>query len=323
MKENTRIVFFGTPDFSVEALKRLLTAGFPVVAAVTQPDRPAGRKKRLLPPAVKLFAKRHNIKVCQPDNVTDPNFLRQLEGLGSEFFVVVAYGGILPQRILDIPKKMSINLHASLLPAYRGAAPIARAILAGESHTGVSVIKLTPKMDAGPIIAGKSVSIAADDTAGTLEKKLARIGSELLVETLSDLIEGKVGFTEQDDAQATFAPKTGKEEASIDWSEPASRIERLIRAMNPKPGAYSFLFHGGKPIRCIIHKGHVKHPEKKLPEIETGTIMNTSNDGIEVATGLDDFIISEIQPAGKPPMTAQAYIRGHKFSSGDRFGNVK
>jgi len=323
MKKNTRIVFFGTPEFSVEALKHLLAANFPVVAAVTQPDRPAGRRKRLLTPAVKLFAARHNIKVYQPDKVFDPDFLRQLEGLGSEFFVVVAYGGILPQRILDIPKKMPINLHASLLPAYRGAAPIARAILAGESQTGVSVIRMTPRMDAGPIISRKIVPIAADDTAGTLEKRLARVGSELLAQTLSDLIEGKAGFTEQDDAQATFAPKISKEEAFIDWSRPAFEIERLVRAMNPKPGAYSFLFHAGKSSRCIIHKGYVSHREKKPLKIKDGTIMNASNEGIEVATGRGSFIISEIQPAGKPPMTAQAYIRGHRFSPADAFGSVR
>jgi len=316
--ERIKLVFFGTPQFSVEILKVLLEKHFFIQGVVTQPDRPAGRKRHMKPSPVKTFALAHGLCLYQPEDLKDKEFLRALEKAGADFFVVVSYGKILPASIIDIPEYMTLNVHPSLLPRYRGAAPIPRAILNGDAQTGVTIIKLTGKLDAGPMLARLTIDILDDDTTGRLEEKLARLGSELVVRALLDCREGKVEPVAQDESQATFAPKIRKEEACIDWSKSSVEIDRLVRAMNPRPGAYSFLIETDRRIRFIIRAGTAKkegHPGRA----RSGTIARVSPDGIEVSCGQGLYIIKEVQPAGKKTMPVSDYVRGHRLSPADRF----
>jgi methionyl-tRNA formyltransferase len=285
---------------------------------VTQPDRPAGRKRRLTPPPLKTFAIENGLTILQPENISDTDFLKQIEALAADFFVVVSYGRLLPRTVIDMPRYATVNLHPSLLPRLRGAAPVPWAILNGDARTGVTIIKLTTRMDAGPILAQKAVPILREDTAGTLSEKLARLGSRLLTQTLINYYRGDLRPVEQDESEATHAPKIKKEDARINWSKSASEVDRLVRAMNPEPGAYSFLIRGAERTRCIIYKGSVQ-AEDEAGRSPAGSIADASRDGIEVLCGKGTYVVQELQAAGKISMSAAQYIRGHRLGPGDRF----
>jgi methionyl-tRNA formyltransferase len=265
-----------------------------------------------------MFALEQGLRVLQPDDLNDEGFIQDLEAMRADFFVVVSYGEILPLSIIDIPRLLTLNLHASLLPRHRGAAPIPRAILAGEACTGVTIIRMVGKLDAGPIMASQSIPVLESDTAGTVAERLCAPGSALLAKALRDCHEGNAQFVEQDETQATYAPKIRKEDARIDWSKSARDVDRLVRAMNPEPGPYSFLVRGEKTTRCIIRRGFIREPEG-TPQGAGGTVTEASGEGIFVAAGEGIYCITELQPAGKAPMSAADYLRGHAVSPGDRF----
>lgn len=309
---SSRIVFMGTPRFAVPSLEALIEAGHGVAAVVTQPDKPQGRGMSSLPSPVKKAALAHGIPVLTPVKLRDDAFIGELEGLGADFFVVVAYGKILPQRVLDIPPKGCVNLHASLLPRYRGAAPINWAIVNGESETGVSTMLMDAGMDTGPVLLEKRVPIGKDETAEDLAVNLSTLGAALLVETVKLLSEDGLKPRAQDNSNATYAPVLKKEDGEIDWTRSAREIKDLMRGLYPWPGAYTRW--NGRTIK--IHSGRAVAGEAKSP---AGTVESVSKEGILVATGSGLFEITELQPENKRRMPAGEFVRGYRIAEGDRF----
>jgi methionyl-tRNA formyltransferase len=234
-----KLLFLGTAEFACPSLKVLIDSSHQILGVITQPDRPKGRGQKRVPSPVKSLALKAGLPIHQPEKVRDPSFLEVLESLRPDLLVVVAYGQILSARVLSIPPRGCVNVHASLLPKYRGAAPIVRAILAGESRTGVTTMFLDPGMDTGPILLAQEAEIGEEDTAGTLHDRLSHMGAGLLLRTLEGLETNRLAALPQDHSQATLAPKIEKEEARIDWSTPARRIFNLIRGFDPWPGAYT------------------------------------------------------------------------------------
>ncbi len=310
MSERLKIVFMGTPEFALEVLKKLYESDDELIAVVTQPDKPKGRGQKLLPSPVKEFALEKNLRIFQPERAKDEAFIQEIKSLSPDLVVVCAYGQILPKELLEIPELGSINVHASLLPKYRGASPIARAILAGEKETGITIMKMTEELDAGPILLQKSIPIKDDDTTGTLEKKLSQLGGELLLEAIKGLKAGTINPIPQDDSKASYAPVIKKEEARINWSEPAELIWRKVRAFNPKPGAY--VGEGNNLIK-------IWKAEPGEQAGEPGVVLEAHNRWIEVACGEGSLRILELQPAGKKPMTSQAFLAGHRLKAGEPF----
>lgn len=309
---SSRIVFMGTPRFAVPSLEALIEAGHSVAAVVTQPDKPQGRGMSPLPSPVKKAALAHGIPVLTPVKLRDESFIRELESLGAVFFAVVAYGKILPQRVLDIPRKGCVNLHASLLPRYRGAAPINWAIVNGEKETGVSTMLMDAGMDTGPVLLEKRVPIGGDETAEDLAATLSTFGATLLVETIKLLSEGGIVPRAQDESNATYAPVLKKEDGEIDWTGTAREIKDLMRGLYPWPGA--FTRWNGRNIK--IHSGRAVAVEAKSP---AGTVESVSKDGIRIATGGGLFEITELQPENKKRMSAGEFVRGYRIVEGDRF----
>lgn len=308
----SKIVFMGTPLFAVPSLEALIEAGHLVAAVVTQPDKPQGRGMGSLPSPVKKAALAHGIRVFEPVKLRDDSFIRELKGLGADFFVVVAYGKILPQTVLDIPPKGCVNLHASLLPKYRGAAPINRAIVNGEGETGVSTMLMDAGMDTGPVLLEKRVRIGEDDTAEDLSKSLSTVGATLLVETIGLLSEDKIRPRAQDGSNATYAPMLKKEDGEIDWTKTARDIKNLIRGLYPWPGAYTRW--KGKTIK--VHSGRVVEGEARGT---AGAIVGVSKEGILVACGSGLFEITELQPENKRRMSAGDFVQGYRITEGERF----
>ncbi|MBD3106779.1 methionyl-tRNA formyltransferase [Bacillus sp. AGMB 02131] len=300
----TKIVFMGTPDFSVPVLQRILNDGYEVIAVVTQPDRPVGRKRVLTPPPVKVEALKHNIPVYQPEKIRNREDLDQILALQPDLIVTAAFGQILPKELLDAPKLGCINVHASLLPELRGGAPIHYAILEGKKQTGITIMYMAEKLDAGDILTQAAVEIAEDDNVGTLHDKLSAIGSDLLSETLPKLIAGELKGIPQDDAKATFASNIKREQEKIDWSAPGEEIYNKVRGLNPWPVAYTTL--QDKVLK-------VWKAEKVASQAEAapGEIISREEDGFIVKTGNDTAIkITELQPAGKKKMSSYDYLRG-------------
>ncbi len=308
-----RIAFFGTPEFATPALRAMIGEGFDVVAAVTQPDRPRGRSRsRLDPSPVKIVALEEGIPVLQPERARGPEFLAALRACTPEISVVVAYGQILPADVIDAPPRGTLNIHASLLPAYRGAAPIQAAILDGCTTTGVTIMRMQPALDTGPSILQLRVPIAPDETAGELQLRLAELGAEALIEALTLIALGRATETPQDDTQATWAPKIGREQAELAFAAPGDRVARLIRAYDPKPGAWTTL--GGLEVRCFgarVVGGRAGAP---------GEVLEASDDGLLVACGEGSVRIAEVHPAGKKRLAAAEWVRGRGVQVGDRFG---
>lgn len=308
-----RIVFIGTPSFALPSLKEITQAGFETVAVITQPDRKQGRGMKLTPPVVKIQAMQLGIPVLQPSRIRDQEFIAYLQGLAPEAIVVVAYGQILPQQILNIPKLGCINLHASLLPELRGAAPIQWSIILGKESTGVTTMYMDEGMDTGDIILQKEIEISDDETSGDLLERLSIIGADLLLATLRLIEEGKVQRTKQNELHATYAPLITKKDAIIPWSKPAIEIYNLIRGLNPVPGAYTFL--EGKRIK-IYHSRVVQGgSESQSP----GEIISLEVGGMVVACGRGHLSILEVQPEGKGRMDIKAFLAGHRIAKGAKF----
>lgn len=312
----TKIVFMGTPDFSVPVLQRILNDGYEVIAVVTQPDRPVGRKRVMTPPPVKVEALKHNIPVYQPEKIRNREDLDQILALQPDLIVTAAFGQILPKELLDAPKLGCINVHASLLPELRGGAPIHYAILEGKKQTGITIMYMAEKLDAGDILTQASVEITEEDNVGTLHDKLSAIGSDLLSETLPKLIAGELKGIPQDDAKATFASNIKREQEKIDWSASGEEIYNKVRGLNPWPVAYTTL--DDKVLKVWKAEKVASHTEAT-----PGEIISREEDGFIVKTGNETAIkITELQPAGKKKMTSYDYLRGagSQLAIGEQLG---
>jgi len=313
------IVFFGSSKFAGSSLKALLTSKHKVTCVLTQPDREKGRGLHFAGTVIKIIALESGIRIYQSFNVNDSDTVKFLKDLDPDLFIVIAYGQILSQKILDIPKIFSINIHASLLPKYRGAAPINWAIIKGEKTTGITVIKMTKEMDAGPIIQQKEIEINNDDTSITLEDKLSHFAAQLLLATLSSIEDNNYNLMPQDKNNVSFAPKLKKEDGRIDWNKPACDIYNLIRGCISWPGAFSY--YNGKLLKIYKAKASFCVPE--FLSSVAGKIISVSKEGIVVATGKDNLIIEELQIEGKRRMKVGEFIAGHKILPGEILGQKK
>jgi len=310
-----RVVFFGTPAFAVPTLDALVASRHTVAAVVTQPDRPRGRGQKTSHAPVKARALAAGIPVLQPDRLKDPAFLDSLTALGADLGVVSAYGKILTDAVLAIPRLGLINVHASLLPRYRGAAPVHRAIIAGERETGVTIMRVVKALDAGPMLATARRAIGREETSDEVERDLGRLGAALLVAAVDDLAAGRAIETPQDDALATYAHRLKKEDGAIDWSQPAEAVHNLIRGLHPWPHAFTF-FRGA---RLIIRRAEASATPDTSVSGVPGTVITAAGADLVVAAGRGALQIREIQAEGKRPMTAREFLAGHRLARGDRF----
>ncbi|WP_342247778.1 methionyl-tRNA formyltransferase [Pseudomonas sp. OTU2001] len=308
-----RIVFAGTPEFAAEHLKALLDSPYEIVAVYTQPDRPAGRGQKLMPSAVKQLAVAHDIPVFQPPTLRNAEAQAELAALKPDLMVVVAYGLILPQVVLDIPRLGCINSHASLLPRWRGAAPIQRAVEAGDAESGVTVMRMEAGLDTGPMLLKVVTPISAKDTGGSLHDRLAEMGPPAVVQAIAGLADGSLQGEVQDDTLATYAHKLNKDEARIDWSRPAVELERLIRAFNPWPVCHSTL--DGESVKVLA-------ANLSNATGTPGEILSASKDGLVVACGEGALSLTRLQlPGGKPLNFSDLFnSRREKFASGKVLG---
>lgn len=297
---STRVVFMGTPDFAVPTLQAL-TGRYAVVGVVTQPDRPAGRGRQLVVSPVKQLALAAGMPVVQPHRLRDPAAMAQLTAWAPDLIVVAAFGQILKPAVLDLPRFGCLNVHASLLPRHRGAAPIAAAILAGDSETGVTIMKMDVGLDTGPLLAHRAEAIRADDTSQTLTERLANVGAELLIETLPVYLSGQLAPKPQDEARATYAPQLKKDDGLLDVTRPALELERRVRALTPWPGA--FVRWEGQAIKIL------KCAVAAEVRGEAGSIV-AGRDGLALVCGAGALTLTQIQPPGKKPMSANDFARG-------------
>jgi len=307
-----KIVFWGTPKFSLPALRALGDEGHDVLAVVTQPDRPAGRGRELAKSAVKVEAEAEGIPVLQPEKAHSPEFVEALRALAPDLSVVVAYGQILKPEVLSIPRHGSVNIHGSLLPELRGAAPVQWAIIRGMETAGVTIMRMEAGLDSGPMLLRVEEPIEPDESACELSGRLAEIGAEALVEALALLEAGELVEEPQDHAWATYAPKLDRAQARIDWSRPAAEVSRWIRGLDDVPGAWSPLGAAG-PVKLF-------RPTLDGAGGEPGTVLEARDDGIVVACGEGSVVVREVQPPGKRRMNAADWVRGRGVAVGDRFG---
>ena len=307
-----KIIFFGSSHFALPSFKALVEAEYDIACVVTQPDRARGRGMHLASTLVKELDKKYGIQAYQPEAVNSASSVKFLKNLKPDIFIVIAYGQILSAELLSIPK-LSVNLHASLLPRYRGAAPINWAIINGEKESGVTIIKMSEKMDAGDILFQKKISIGEQDTAVTLEEKMSEEGAKLLLDALKAIEGGFYKEQPQDKKEMSLAPKLKKADGLIDWSSSAQDIHNLIRGAIPWPGA--FTHHKGKLLK--IFQGRDFLPLEDAGPRNPGEIVKVLKDGLAVATGKGDLIIEELQIEGKRRMNAQEFIQGHKIREGD------
>ena len=305
MSEPKRIAFAGTPEFAVPVLEALVGMGYEIPVVLTQPDRPAGRGRKLTASAVKQSARAWSLRLLQPASLRTP--LAEL-GESPELLVVVAYGLLLPQWLLDWPRLACVNVHASLLPRWRGAAPIQRAIEAGDPRTGVSLMRMVTGLDAGPVYAFRETEIGAEETGGELHDRLAALGARLIEETLPSLLAGGLQGAPQDEAQATYASKIAKSEAVLDWRAPAASLARKVRAFNPWPVAESRLSDGR---RLRIWTAAVANTET---DAAPGTIVAATHESVDVATGDGVLRLTTLQPPGARPMAVGAYLAAHSLA---------
>jgi methionyl-tRNA formyltransferase len=325
---SARIVFMGSPDFALPTLRRLLESGHEVVAVYTQPDRPAGRGRALQAPPAKRLALAHDVPVFQPARVSAPDSVQELARLAPDLIAMAAYGQILKQPLLDVPRRGVLNVHASLLPRHRGAAPVAAAILAGDEETGVTILQTELALDAGPILAQRRVPIAPHDTTGTLIERLAEEGADLLMEVLPAWLDGSLAPTPQDESGATYAPTLRKEDGRVDWGLPAEDIWRRVRAFAPWPGAFTYL--DGQALRLLdtwpLAAGDEGQPAG-LPARPAGTVVPcppgadlSGEAGFAVVTGRGLLAIVRLQLAGRRALPAADFLRGQRGLMGKRLG---
>lgn len=305
-----RIVFMGTPDFAAASLKGLVESGHQVAAVITQTDKPKGRGKQVQAPPVKVMAQEYGLPVLQPASIKTGEFLEQLRAIDPQCLVVVAYGRILPTQILNLPPKGCINVHASLLPYYRGAAPIHWAVINGEGETGVTTMYMDEGMDTGDMILKRTLGIGPNDTVGQVHDELAKLGAELLVETLGLIAEDRAPRIPQDHSRATYAPLLRKEHEVIQWEQSSSHIHNHIRGMNPWPGA--FTTWQGKVLK--IWQSQIPQPMKAMAL--PGTVLEMHSSGILVQTGSGQLLIKELQLQGSKRMEAEAFLRGKQIEPG-------
>ncbi|OFW12360.1 MAG: methionyl-tRNA formyltransferase [Acidobacteria bacterium RIFCSPLOWO2_02_FULL_67_21] len=315
MVDALSIVFFGTPAFAVPTLERLLDSRHPVRGVVTQPDRPQGRGQRVSESPVKRVALAHRVPVIQPERLRDPAVLETLRGWAPDLGVVAAYGKLIPENVLTIPRHGTINVHASLLPKYRGAAPVHRAVIDGEPETGVTIMRVEKMLDAGPMLARAVRPVGPDETSDVIERDLAQRGAALLVEVVGQIAAGTAREELQDFMLCTYAPKITKEEGLIDWTLPASFIHNRVRGLHPWPHAYTYL----NGARIIVLTTHVETAPASAPP---GTIVHVSRQSLQVATGHEGRLaIERLQLEGRRPMTVQEFLAGHTVKAGERFAN--
>ncbi len=305
-----RLVFMGTPAFAVQPLRALVAAGHDVAGVITRLDKPSGRNRVLTAPPVKLAAQEAGLSVYQPRRVREPEFIETLRKINPDIIVVSAYGQILPKEILFLPKHGCINIHASLLPAYRGAAPINWAIIRGESRTGITIMQMDEGMDTGAILLQESIPIAPRDTAGTLTEKMAQLGAKMITAALPLIEAGSLTPVLQDGSNATLAPILRKEDGLIDWMMPAVEIHNRVRGLSPWPGAYTLL--DGKIIKII-------ETEATSGTGDPGLLYPTNKSVLTVGTGGGLLRILTLQPADKKPMSAGDFLRGHHGTVGKKF----
>jgi methionyl-tRNA formyltransferase len=306
-----RLVFLGTPNFAVPSLQKLLTGEDPVVGVMTQPDQPAGRGMAMHAPPVKVLAESHGIPVFQPAKLRVPGVLEQLHAWQPDLIAVAAYGKILPNSILDLPPHGCINVHASLLPKYRGAGPIQWAIARGETETGITIMRISERMDSGDILLQKAMPIAPDDTGGSLHDKLAHLGADALGEALDLLKQGQLAARRQNEADATYAPLIKKEDGYIDWGREAVVIERHIRAFNPWPSAYTTV--NGKLLK--IFAAYVESRARRS-SAAPGTITEATPVSLVIATGAGALAPTEVQLEGKKRLSIEEFLRGYPLFPG-------
>jgi len=308
-----RVLFIGTSDFACPSLKALVDASYRVVEVVTQPDRPRGRGQKLAPPPVKSLAVSRKLPVFQPEKLRDPSAVARLRSLCPDLIVVAAYGQILSPSVLAIPPQGCINIHGSLLPKYRGAAPIARAILKGEKKTGVTTMRMDEGMDTGPILLMEETEISPEDNLESLHDRLALIGAGLLLKTLRGLETGTVKPIAQDHSRATYAPKVSREEARIDWRSSARDIANLIRAFDPWPGAYStWMGKTVKLFRPLVIEGPAQEPP--------GTLIKADPQGLSVAAADGYLVVREVQMESRPRLPVEQFLRGTALETGRLLG---
>lgn len=305
------IVFFGTPHFAVPSLEHLIGSRHTVRGVVTQPDRPRGRGQRVVETPVKAAARQHGIPVLQPERLRDPAVAATLSQWAPDLGVVVAYGKLIPAGLLHLPRFGMINVHASLLPKYRGASPVHRAIMDGERETGVTIMQVVEALDAGDMLARQTRPIGPDDTSDAVERDLAEIGARLLLEVVERLESGRVAPEKQDDALSTYAPRLRKEEGLVDWSLPAQRIHDRVRGLYPWPHAYTYL----DGARLILLQTKVADRSADAPP---GEVIDASKDAIHVAAGRGVLAIEKLQPEGRRPMTAREFLAGRPVRPGSR-----
>ena len=313
MSDSLRIIFAGTPDFAARHLDALLSSEHEIVGVFTQPDRPAGRGKKLMPGPVKVLAEAKGLPVFQPASLRAPENQQLIADLNADVMVVVAYGLILPKAVLTMPRLGCINVHGSLLPRWRGAAPIQRSLWAGDAETGVTIMQMDVGLDTGDMLYKLACPITAEDTSATLYDKLAELGPQGLIETLQQLSQGTVQPHKQDEAFVTYAEKLSKEEARIDWSLSAAQLERCVRAFNPWP--MSWFMIDEQPVK--VWRASVIASSSK---VEPGTIVEVSRAGIQVATSDGILNLESLQPAGKKAMSAQDLLNSRRewFAPGNR-----
>ncbi len=302
----TRLIFAGTPDFAVPSLQALLDSSFAPQLVLTQPDRPAGRGQEPQPPPVKRLAAEHGLEIAQPERLDDVR--ERIESIKPEVLVVVAYAHKIPYWLLTLPPLGSMNVHASLLPRYRGASPVAAALLNGDAEAGVSIMRLAEGWDTGPVFRQRSIPIEPHDNAGTLTDKLASLGASLLVEVLQLRVRGMITPVRQKEALATYAPRLTKEDGRIDWSKPASRLAREVRAYTPWPG--SFTHWDGKLLKVLAATAR----EPSLESRPIGSVV----EGLEVVTGAGTLRLEQVQLEGRKPMAAAEFLRGQPAIVGAR-----
>ncbi|MBI5748850.1 MAG: methionyl-tRNA formyltransferase [Nitrospinae bacterium] len=334
------IIFMGTPDFAVPTLEGLINSNHKIIAVVTQPDRPKGRGREILPSPVKLavseanlvVAETNKIDVLQPEKVREPDFIKKIKEYNPDCIVVVAFGHILPKDILNLPRYGCINLHASLLPKYRGAAPINWALINGETKTGVTSMFMDEGMDTGDILIQREIKIKEDDNAGTIHDKLSQMGSDIILETLDGLEKRAIKRIKQDASIATYAPKLKKEDCLIDWSIGAKEIVNRIRGLTPAPGAYTS--YNGKRLKITKTDYKIQDSRFKIQDLKlatcnlqlaackNGEVFEVNRNGIKVICSNGLIVIKALQPEGKRVMGVGEFISGHNIKAGEIFGGI-